>query len=326
MKKFVKNKVKKATNKFSCLKSSISRRTRMIKIGFLIAGSKGFSLFKEIHRNCSIAFVSSYKVKGTLDDSFNRIKSLCSEEGYHFIERQQLNSKIFRNADFIFTVGWQYMFDNTDDRFVIFHDSLLPKLRGFCPTITALIEGEKKIGVTAIKADKHIDCGSIYSQASIKIKYPIKIKDAFILLSKCYVKVAMSIIKKSKIKKALTSRRQNELAATYSIWRDELDYYIDWNWDAEKIKRFIDAVGWPFQGARAFYKNKEIFIDDADVIEDLKIENRNPGKIWSLDENGPNLVCGKGMIKITSSRYKDGAKVKFTRLRERLGYEKVRRL
>ena len=32
---------------------------------------------------------------------------------------------------------------------LIFHDSLLPKLRGFNPTVTALIAGEIEIGVTA---------------------------------------------------------------------------------------------------------------------------------------------------------------------------------
>ena len=298
----------------------------MIKIGLLVAGSKGFSFFNEIHRNCGIAFVSSYRVKGTLDDSFGRIKSLCVEERYRFIERRRLDANILRNADLIFTVGWQYILDNPDDRFIIFHDSLLPKLRGFCPTVTALIKGDKKIGVTAIKADKCIDRGPICGQVGINIKYPIKIKDAYILLSKCYVKVAFNIIERLKMKKALILKRQNEAAATCSLWRDELDYYVNWDWDAEKIKRFIDAVGWPYQGARTFYQGKEIVIDDAEVVEDYKIENRDSGKIWSLGKNGLDVVCGKGMIRIISSRYRNGAKVEFTKLRERLGYEKMRRL
>jgi methionyl-tRNA formyltransferase len=51
--------------------------------------------------------------------------------------------------------------------------------------------------------------------------------------------------------------RRNQLSApqaddfaTYSIWRDEADYEIDWSSDAQAIQRFINAVGYPYAGAR----------------------------------------------------------------------------
>lgn len=290
----------------------------MIKVGFLVAGFKGYVFFKSIHSDLNVSFVSSYDVKGTLDDSYNQIKSQCIESGYKFVERDNLKDSIFDKANIIFLVGWQYILNDIDERFIIFHDSLLPKYRGFSPTVNALIAGEKTIGITALKPTALADRGPIYEQKSINIKYPFKIKDAFLLVSNCYVQVAKTIIDK-KEKGSLTYFAQNESLATYSIWRDESDYFIDWNWSSDKIARFVDAVGWPFLGAKTLYQNKEIFIDEVVVIDDLIFENRQAGKIWSLSNGKLEVICGKGMIKVISARSIDGSKIVFNRLRERLG-------
>lgn len=290
----------------------------MTKVGFLVAGVKGFNFLKEIHQDCNVILVSSYVVKGTLDDSFKYIKSLCLENGYKFIDRHNLNNDSCNNADVIFVAGWQYIINKVDDRFVVFHDSLLPRFRGFCPTVTALILGERNIGVSALKPSEHIDGGPIYDQKCSVIEYPIKIKDAYLLLSDCYAQIAKCVLKKVE-DHSLTSVPQDESLATYSIWRDELDYFINWNWPSDKIARFVDAVGWPYYGAKTLYQEEEIFIDEVVVTDNLIFEDRQPGKIWSLDNGIPTVVCGKGTIRIISARGGDGTNVKFTRLRKRFG-------
>lgn len=291
----------------------------MIKVAFLVAGFKGMNFLEKIHQDCHVAFVSSYAVKGTLSKAFTHIKELCSDKKYNFVERHKLNQQTFKTADIIFVAGWQYLIDNASDKFVVLHDSLLPKFRGFSPTITALVLGERKIGVSAIKPVKYLDCGPVYGQAVIEIDYPIKIKKAYLLLAEDYVKIAANIINKLENGEILASCEQDETVATYSIWRDELDYFIDWKWDAEKICRFIDAVGWPYQGAKASYESKIITVDEANVIRDLKIENRSPGKIWSVENGRPEVVCGRGMIELISTRDSNGSDVEFKKMRTRLG-------
>lgn len=289
----------------------------MIKAGFLVTGFKGLKFIEAMHEKCKIAFVSSYVQKGTLDDSFNRIKSICEKNKYKFIEANRLERDFYIDADIVFVVGWQYVIHRLDGRFIIFHDSLLPRFRGFSPTVNALINGEKRIGVTALKPAELPDSGEIYEQKSLDVVYPIKIKDAYLLLSECYAQIAVSILNKATIG-TLTSFPQDESAATYSIWRDELDYFIDWNWSSDKIVRFIDATGWPYYGARAVYQSEEIFIDEAVVIKDLTFEDCHPGKTWSINNGLPEVVCGKGMIQIVSARNNSGNKVVFNKLRERL--------
>ncbi|MDP6387815.1 MAG: methionyl-tRNA formyltransferase [Candidatus Pacebacteria bacterium] len=50
------------------------------------------------------------------------------------------------------------------------HPSLLPKLRGASPIISAILGDEKKTGVTIMLVDEKVDHGSILAQASIELE------------------------------------------------------------------------------------------------------------------------------------------------------------
>ena len=45
--------------------------------------------------------------------------------------------------------------------------------------------------------------------------------------------------------------KQKESEATYSLWRDENDYFINWELPIKKICRFIDALGFPYKVSSA---------------------------------------------------------------------------
>ena len=49
------------------------------------------------------------------------------------------------------------------------HTSLLPKLRGAAPIQRAIINGDKKTGVSFMKMEKGLDTGPIYNQEIITI-------------------------------------------------------------------------------------------------------------------------------------------------------------
>jgi len=76
----------------------------------------------------------------------------------------------------------------------------------------------------------------------------------------------------------LSSYKQNEEDVTYSLWRDEQDYIIDWSKSAEFIHRFINAVGYPYKGASTLMDGKKIRIIDTEPLPDIEIENRSFGK------------------------------------------------
>jgi len=290
-----------------------------MKVGFLVAGIKGLGLLKGLQSLCHVSFVSSYKGNGNID-FYDQIDNICSKNDFPFLERPNLSAECFSDIDIIFVAGWQYLIKEVDQRFIVFHDSILPRFRGFSPTVSALILGENHIGVTALRPAKEVDSGEIYEQISVEINYPIKIRDAYELLSDIYVNIAQTILLKAD-RKALCSFPQDESKATYSIWRDDIDYYINWHWSAEKIVRFVDAVGWPYNGAKTVYGSKIIHIYEAALVEDRRFEDRHPGKIWRLNDGSPEVICGSGMIQIVKASYEEGSEVIFDKLRLRLKSE-----
>jgi methionyl-tRNA formyltransferase len=273
----------------------------MKKIAFLIAGYKGYNFLKIIHKECKVACVVSYATEGTLDNSYDFIRKLCRKEKYNFFEKRDLDMGCLK-ADLIFIVGWQYLLDKIDDRIIVFHDSLLPKFRGFAPTVNALILGNNRIGVTALKPHTQRDAGPICAQTALTVKYPLRIKDAYDQLAFCYVQIARDILRKSQLGK-LKYYKQNNNFASYSLWRDKFDYLIDWSWPAKKIARFVDALSWPYLGAKTMYEQEEIVVD----------------KVIAVKNNMPEVICGEGIVRILSAMSADGKKLIFTKLRKRFG-------
>jgi methionyl-tRNA formyltransferase len=284
-------------------------------------GYKGLSCLKVLSYKknqllSKIVFVVSSKDKSVLNDYFLEINKLASEHQIPFYESSKYINDL--NADLSIAIGWRWLIKNDVDRLVVFHDSLLPKYRGFNPLVTALIEGDDEIGVTAIKANREFDKGNILGHKKTSITYPIKIETAIQLISPLYENLVEEIVEKAS-KGILRETPQNEDTATYSLWRNEDDYRIDWNDSAERIKRIIDAVGFPYKGATTLYDGKAIRINEVTALGDIKIINRSSGKILSINDNRPTVVCGIGLLRIDLATAKDsGGNVYFNKLRIRL--------
>lgn len=281
-----------------------------MKIGFYVLGKKGYftlNKFKEAFDINSIAFVIGARDSGVEYDWYNEIAELCFTNKIAFHTRGEANDKSLPDADFQFAIGWRWMIKNAPS-LIVFHDSLLPKYRGFAPLVNMLVEGVNEIGVTALLASDEYDKGEIIYQAKKTISYPKKISDAIDevipLYAELLVKTANDIISAGH----LSSFPQNESLASYSLWRDERDYFIDWSMDAEKIRRFVDAVGSPYRGAASSLNDELVRILDGSPVRDVSIVNRAAciGKIILFHDTCPVVVCGSGLFKITNLCSEDG--------------------
>lgn len=248
--------------------------------------------------------------KSVVKDYSNEIEAFCIENKLSFMLS---NTEAFISP-FALAIGWRHLISyNTNQQLIVFHDSILPRLRGFNPLVTALINGDEEIGVTALFAKEEYDRGDIIDVEKIKIEYPIKIKEAISDLSKSYAILANRILEKLVDGGDLESVTQDEVKATYSLWRDSEDYRINWEDDAHKIARHIDAVGFPYNGAQTTLNNKVIRINDSIPIEDVVIENRVPGKVIFKKENNPVVVCGKGLLLLLEVKNINNEKIDFSK-------------
>lgn len=248
------------------------------------------------------------------NDYSEKIKCLCIDNQIPYCYRNQ-ESDI--KSEYIFAISWRWII-KSEKRIIVLHDSLLPKYRGFAPLVNCLINNEKEIGVTALYANDDYDCGDIISQRSIEIIYPITINKAIELVTPLYSELVNFIANKYFLNDEIITYKQNDHDATYSLWRDEEDYFISWNDTAENIKRFIDAVGYPYKGACSIVDNQVIRIKNATIIDDLKIENRDVGKVVFFREDCPVVVCKEGLLRLDLIEDEKNNEIKFQKFRLRL--------
>ncbi|MBC7845865.1 MAG: methionyl-tRNA formyltransferase [Flavobacterium sp.] len=292
-----------------------------INIGFFLMGKKGFKSLEfllEKKDNFNIKYVVCSKDNSIIQDYFKEISDLCAENNIEFIDRVLFDNNKYNNVNLIFAIGWRWIIRKNQDKIIVFHDSLLPKYRGFNPLVTCLIEGDDEVGVTALLANERMDSGNIIGQESVKIKYPLKIEKAIDIVSELYSQLLYKTIIKY-FNNELLEIVQNEEESTYSLWRNNEDYKVNWQENSAKIRRFVDAVGFPYNSASAIYNEKEISILEVSEQQDIRIINRVPGKIFEIMDNKPLVVCGEGIIKIEKAVYRNTEdEVKFNLLRVKI--------
>ncbi|AOT70023.1 formyltransferase family protein [Geosporobacter ferrireducens] len=291
----------------------------MNQVVMYLMNEKGYFVLEHFIREYNskqIRYVLLAKDNNIKKDYYNELVSLCEKNNITYYNRKESPPDF---SGYKFAIGWRWIIEDSNN-LIVLHDSILPKYRGFAPLVNMLINGENEIGVTALFATEEYDKGDIIKQEIVSIEYPIKIQEAIKLIAPLYSKLVNSIAQLVFDNKEIVGVSQIEENATYSLWRDEQDYFIDWNADCNTIKRLVDAVGYPYSGAKTYLNNKIITIDDAEEELDIVVENRDVGKVVFLRDGYPVVVCGKGLLKIIKARFLDESSIlPFNTLRSRFG-------
>ena len=264
---------------------------------------KGYEVLSAVSQYKNIIlFVVIGKDESVANDFSKNIENLCADNQIDFYYKGE-EPKVDKNK-FVIAVSWRWMINHPAQKLIVFHDSLLPRYRGFAPLVNMLINGEKEIGVSAIFGANEYDKGDIIAQESTAISYPIKIQTAININNENFKRLSINIIKKIFSAESISAIPQKEFEATYSIWRDEDDYYVDWNKSSSEIKRLIDAIGFPYLGARSKLSDgSEIAIKDAEIYTDVQCELRHVGKVIFAEQGCPVVICGRGLLKITHASF-----------------------
>jgi methionyl-tRNA formyltransferase len=205
------------------------------------------SIAKQYNINC---YEIESKEGGRITDYYDNIKAL--------------------DPDVILVMGWYYMVPKKIRDLAKLgtwgiHASLLPDYAGGAPLVWAIIEGQKKTGVTLFKLDDGVDDGDIIEQAEIEIKQDDTIKEVYeeaTRVSKVILLHALKNIDKIKF------IPQDKSKIKVYPQRKPDDGQIDLNMPGQKMYDFIRAQTPPYPGA--FIKTidgKKIVVEKARLIE-----------------------------------------------------------
>jgi methionyl-tRNA formyltransferase len=266
-----------------------------VSVGLYLMNRKGLAVLEAaLDTDAKIAHVVTANADGMNDDSHRKIEKLAKANEvpvfYHAVPPSY-------KADMTIAAGWRWMLDTPN--LVVLHDSLLPRYRGFAPLITALVNGEPEIGVTAFLAADEPDTGPIIGQRRLPIRYPARAAETIGRLVPLYFDLARELCEADAAGEPIRTSEQDHAQATYSLWRDEDDYRIDWSRDDRRIVRLVDAVSDPFPGATTTLAGNPVRVLGATTFPDVRIEDRVPGKVYRLFHGNPVVVCGSGLVLVT---------------------------
>ncbi|MBX7220118.1 MAG: methionyl-tRNA formyltransferase [Blastocatellia bacterium] len=269
----------------------------MSKITLFVMTEKGYAVLTALAERYSelLGLVVAGRDSHIKKDCFEEIQACCAARGIPFRDRTEITAI---ETPYAMAISWRWLIQANQTELIVFHDSLLPRYRGFNPLVTALINGDPAVGVTALFATEEYDRGDIIGQLALPVSYPIKIQTAIEQITETYRTLACQVVDRIAQGQPLTATPQPLEGVSYSLWRDDTDYLIDWAQSAHFIKRFIDAVGFPYLGAASHLEGRLVRILEAEEVEDVVIENRTPGKVIFMRQGKPVVVCGQGLLLI----------------------------
>ena len=146
------------------------------------------------------------------------------------------------------------------------HALLLPDYSGGAPLVWAIINGEKKTGVTFFYFDEGVDSGDIIAQEEIDIYENDTIKTLYEKAELTGKNILIKYLPLLAVNQA-PRIKQDESKRRIFPQRKPSDGEIDWNWESKRIKNFIRAQTKPYPGAFTLINNKKIIIWDADIVD-----------------------------------------------------------
>lgn len=178
------------------------------------------------------------------------------------------------------------------------HGSLLPEYRGAAPTNWAVMNGDRKTGITVIKMNEKMDEGDIILQKEIGIDAAdtnITLSEKLSELGAAALLETVDLIASGK---GLKTEKQDSSRATYAPKLKKEDGLIDWTRDASWIhNRVRGLLPWP--GAYTYYNARILKILRTGVSESGPGNDIKCGEVTGiLRDNGIAVRTGSGDIMV----------------------------
>ena len=228
------------------------------------------------------------------------IEEFCKKNKISFSNPPNLNSeeelKIFKklSPDIVVVVAYgtiipKSFLDVVKLGFINIHASLLPKWRGAAPIQRAIMNGDKKIGVSIMKIKEKLDSGPVLTSKELELDQNVTHGE---MEKKLSLMGADLLIESLKTVEAGTSKfiDQKHSEATYAKKIDKAEAKINWNLDANKVLSHIHGLS-PSPGAWFEFENERFKVLRA------KISTLNGKSSSVLDEN-LTIACKSNSIQI----------------------------
>jgi methionyl-tRNA formyltransferase len=174
------------------------------------------------------------------------------------------------------------------------HYSLLPKYRGAAPVAWAIINGEKRSGVTTMRLVDKMDAGPIFLQRAIPLAEDETRTSLQMKLAPLGAELLLETIAGLKAGK-IAPKEQNESEASYAPMLKKEDGIIDWKLPAAAIERRVRGLE-PWPSAFTYLSGVMLKIHSARVI--ATGAQAAPGEVVKADKEDFWVATGDGVLSL----------------------------
>ena len=173
--------------------------------------------------------------------------------------------------------------------FINIHASLLPRWRGAAPIQRAIMNGDKKIGVSIMKIQEKLDSGPVLISKELELNQNETYGEIEKRLSIMGANLLIESLKIIEVGDSKFIDQDNSLA-TYAKKIDKNETKIDWSLNANKVLRHIHGLS-PNPGAWFEFENERFKILRAQI-------STKEGKAGSVLDENLTIGCESASIKI----------------------------
>ena len=176
------------------------------------------------------------------------------------------------------------------------HGSLLPKYRGAAPIQWAVLNGDKKTGITTMYMDVGMDTGDMILKEEVEIGPDETTGELWERLSKIGGKILVKTLEQ--IENGTAPRVPQNDEFTMAPMLDKEMSKIDWNnKTATEIKNLVRGLD-PIMGTYSYLNGKKIKIWKVDVLPEDNIEMENGTVVRADSKDGLYIKAKDGIIKV----------------------------
>lgn len=174
------------------------------------------------------------------------------------------------------------------------HASLLPKLRGAAPLNWAIINGDKKSGVTTMLMDEGLDTGDMLLKSEVEIDEQMTVEDLHDLLKEEGGNLLIKTIEALE-NNTLKPIKQDDSLSSYAPMLNKENTNINWKDKAINIYNLIRGLS-PFPSAYFKMDKNKIKVYKASFINENS--QHAPGYVIKSIDEGIYVQTGDGILVI----------------------------
>ena len=174
------------------------------------------------------------------------------------------------------------------------HASLLPKYRGAGPIQWALMNGDKKSGVTIFQIKPKVDTGDILMQKEVDIFNEDNMLSLGNRLCEHGASMMIEVLNTVEEEGQVSGIRQNPKLATPAPKIRKSMTQINWNWRSKKIHNWVRGLT-PFPGMSTNYKGKRLRVFKTSIQSGTKL---SPGTIIEAEGDRLIIATAEGALRI----------------------------